>query len=376
MQADIFCRVIDNLGDIGVTWRLARQLHAEKRWDIRVWLDNLSALHKLEPTLDVSLKQQTLGGIEVHSWWPESSQGESQNWSEVVPRNTVIASFSCDLPAAYVGRMHPDSCWLQLEYLSAEPWVKGFHRQTSSRADGLRPVFFFPGFEKETGGLLREADLEKKRQSWQADRGKQKAWLQQLGVEVSPQTRLGSVFIYPTAPLSGLAHALAKDPAPTHLLVPDGLTLPSAFAAVPNKVTWQSIPFLSQQDYDKLLWSMDFNLVRGEDSFVRAIWAQRPFIWQAYPQTEGAHHAKIEAFFTQASLAQAFFPDAVKKTTHAWSDSLMAPEVNGLFKRPVWDAWEQACSALSTCLAQQADLASQIDAYCRAGDKSDLKTIE
>jgi uncharacterized repeat protein (TIGR03837 family) len=363
MQADVFCRVIDNLGDIGITWRLARQLRAERHWQIRLWLDNLPALKKLEPALNASLKHQTLDGIEVFDW--------SQDWSEVVPQNTVIASFSCDLPATYIKRMHPDSCWLQLEYLSAEPWVKGFHRQTSLRSDGLQPVFFFPGFEKETGGLLREADLVNKRLAWQAAPDTQRAWLQQLGVEVSPQTRLGSVFTYPNAPLSDLAHALAKEPVPTHLLVPVGLTLPSAFTAVPNKVSWQSIPFLSQQDYDKLLWSMDFNLVRGEDSFVRAIWAARPFIWQAYPQTEGAHHAKIEAF-----LDQALFPDAVNKTTHAWSDALAAPELSEIFKEPVWDAWQQACATLSARLAQQTDLASQIDAYCRSGDKSALKTIE
>jgi hypothetical protein len=53
---------------------------------------------------------------------------------------------------------------------------------------------------------------------------------------------------------------------------------------------------LSQEDYDRLLWSCDLNIVRGEDSWIRAHWAARPFIWQPYPQSEGAHRIKLEAF--------------------------------------------------------------------------------
>jgi hypothetical protein len=41
---DIFCRVIDNYGDIGVCWRLARQLANEYPYQIRLWVDELAAL--------------------------------------------------------------------------------------------------------------------------------------------------------------------------------------------------------------------------------------------------------------------------------------------------------------------------------------------
>jgi len=364
MQADIFCRVIDNLGDIGVTWRLARQLHAEKDWQIRLWLDNLSALRRLEPQFNDSLKQQTRDGVEVLHW----SQDSSLDWSTVTPKDTVIASFSCDLPPAYIKQMRPETRWLQLEYLSAESWVKAFHRQTSQRSDGLRPTFFFPGFEKETGGLLHEGELEIQRDAWQRDKGTQTAWLQHLGVQAPPLTRLGSVFTYDTAPLDALLNALATESEPTHLLVPQGVNMPAISGTVATRVTWQSISFQSQQDYDKLLWSMDFNLVRGEDSFVRAIWAGKPFIWQAYPQEDGAHHKKIEAFLTLAS-----FPEAVNRVTHAWSDALAAPELGDIFKKPVWNEWQQACSALSARLAEQTDLASQIDDYCREDAKKATK---
>ena len=55
-------------------------------------------------------------------------------------------------------------------------------------------------------------------------------------------------------------------------------------------------PFLDQDQYDRLLWACDINLVRGEDSFVRGQWAARPLLWQIYPQQEGAHWPKLQAF--------------------------------------------------------------------------------
>ncbi len=51
-----------------------------------------------------------------------------------------------------------------------------------------------------------------------------------------------------------------------------------------------------QSDYDHLLWCCDFNLVRGEDSFLRAQWAARPFLWHIYPQADAAHLEKLTAF--------------------------------------------------------------------------------
>ena len=61
-------------------------------------------------------------------------------------------------------------------------------------------------------------------------------------------------------------------------------------------LTVRVLPFVPQPDYDKLLWACDFNFVRGEDSFVRAQWAGRPFVWHIYPQDENLHHKKLRAF--------------------------------------------------------------------------------
>jgi uncharacterized repeat protein (TIGR03837 family) len=61
------------------------------------------------------------------------------------------------------------------------------------------------------------------------------------------------------------------------------------------------LPFVAQPNYDKLLWACDLNFVRGEDSFVRAQWAGKPFIWHIYPQDEDLHHKKLRAFLQRYS---------------------------------------------------------------------------
>lgn len=359
MRADLFCRVIDNLGDIGVSWRLARQLTHEKKWQIRLWVDDLSALQQLEPTLDRTLAQQCLAGVDIRVW--------PQQWLDTLPGDVVIASFSCELPSPLIERMADGQVpWLQLEYLSAEDWVPGYHLKSSRRADGLQPVFFFPGFTAGTGGLLREAGLLQRRRTWQADVARQRAWLKALDIHQAPDTRLGSVFTYRTAPLNDWVLALAGQPRPTHLLIPEGVPLPDLEPSTAGAVTWQRIPFLPQSEYDHLLWTMDFNLVRGEDSFVRAIWAGRPFVWQAYPQAEGAHHTKIRAFLTQTDL-----PNPIGDLFHAWSEGQTLPSLATLFSEPIWSCWQNACSALAGQLAQMPDLGTQIDQWCRTATSAD-----
>ena len=61
-------------------------------------------------------------------------------------------------------------------------------------------------------------------------------------------------------------------------------------------LTVRVLPFVPQDDYDRLLWACDVNFVRGEDSFVRAQWAGQPFLWHIYLQDENLHHVKLRAF--------------------------------------------------------------------------------
>lgn len=300
---DIFCKVIDNYGDIGICWRLARQLAIEHKLTVRLWVDDLIVFSKISPEICADVEQQWLAGVEICHWLPL--------FKETVSADVVIEAFACDLPDEYVVAMTKltrQPVWLNLEYLSAEGWVVDYHGLPSQHPRlPLTKFFFFPGFVSGSGGLLREKQMILDQNTF--DVVEQCNFLQQLGVPPrEPGWVLISLFCYNSAPLDALLSTWSQSTQPIYLLVPDG----SIAALVANyfkhdtfdvgtvlkkkQLTVQFIPFLKQSEYDKLLWCCDFNFVRGEDSFVRAHWASLPFIWHIYSQKDAAHQAKLEAF--------------------------------------------------------------------------------
>src|SRR5674476_149292 len=126
IRCDIFCNVIDNYGDIGVCWRLARQLASEHGLAVRLWVDDLGSLVKLCPEADATLDSQRCRGVEVGLW--------SKNFPGVQPADLVIEAFACKLPDSYIEAMAVQAqqpAWVNLEYLSAEDWVGGCHKPVS-----------------------------------------------------------------------------------------------------------------------------------------------------------------------------------------------------------------------------------------------------
>ena len=135
---EIFCNVVDNYGDAGVTWRLARQLVAEHGQRVRLWIDDLAALVRLCPEADGDASSQWREGVEIRRWPVE--------WQPVEPADVVIEAFACRLPGAHVAAMaarRQRVLWLNLEYLSAEEWVGGCHGLPSLQPEGLQKFFFF-----------------------------------------------------------------------------------------------------------------------------------------------------------------------------------------------------------------------------------------
>lgn len=300
---DVFCSVVDNFGDVGVTWRLARQLVAEHDLAVRLWIDDLTAFARLCPGADAEAAQQWQDGVSVCRWSPQ--------WTATDCADVVVEAFACRLPPAYMDAMlrRPvRPLWLNLEYLSAEAWVSGCHGLPSPQSNGLKKVFFFPGFLPTTGGLLRERGLVEQRQAFQLDTAIQRNFLRGLGIVPDAGARLVSLFAYENPGLGSWLDVLMNDPRATHLIVPEGRILGDLqrwlgveglrAGAIEKRgaLTVQVMPFVRQEDYDRLLWSCDFNVVRGEDSFVRAQWAARPLLWHIYEQDDDAHWAKLDAF--------------------------------------------------------------------------------
>lgn len=367
---DVFCAVVDNFGDIGVTWRLARQLVAEHHQQVRLWVDDLDAFARLCPQADVRASRQTLAGVEIRHW-------EAQ-WESVEPADVVVEAFACRLPADFevaMARRAVPPLWLNLEYLSAEGWVAGCHRLPSLQPNGLSKYFFFPGFDADTGGLLRERELLARRRAFQADPLARRAFLQGLGIDVAANERLVSLFSYEQPALGDWLQPLVDQQPPTRLLVPEGRVLPDLKAwlgvdalragdcVTRGRLTVQVLPFVSQAAYDTLLWCCDLNGVRGEDSFVRAQWAGEPLIWHIYPQDDEAHMHKLEAFLDRFCVGlEPGLADDLRGVWRAWNRA----EAPG----PAWSALLAQLPALRAhaerwcvALAEQDDLASQLVAF-------------
>lgn len=322
---DIFCNVVDHYGDIGVSWRLARQLREEHGLAVSLYVDDLVSFQRLCPEVDVHAPAQVLHDVTVHHW---VEQMRFERLADV-----VIDAFGSRAPAPYLEAMSkcsPTPVWINLEYLSAEAWVEDCHRVPSPHPRlPLTRFFFFPGFTPGTGGLLEERGLAQRRLAFLgSDASRAAAWARWGCAPPAPGVAQVSFFGYGGPSVLTLLTVWADGSEPIRLLVPEGRILDdvAAFAgrasmragdrAALGALDIAVLPFRPQPEYDELLWLADCNFVRGEDSFVRAQWAEHPFVWNIYPQAGGAHWAKLHAFVNR--YGEGLDPDSVTAVREFW----------------------------------------------------------
>jgi uncharacterized repeat protein (TIGR03837 family) len=342
-QWDIFCKVIDNHGDIGVSWRLSADLAARGE-RVRLWVDDASALAWMAP--------QGHAGVTVLPW--TEPLGLNLLRLDSAPCEVLVESFGCQPAPEFIaacadqqraGGRNP--VWINLEYLSAEPYVERCHALPSpvphGPAAGWTKWFFYPGFTPATGGLLRESGLLQRQAAFD-----KKAWLATQQIEWAGE-KLVSLFCYEPPALASLLERLAREGLggePVRLLVAAGRGAAAVRAAIMNKNLLQPLPdkpellsisylpLLSQTDFDHLLWACDLNFVRGEDSVVRALWAGTALVWQIYPQDDQAHQAKLQAFLERLDA-----PASLRAFHEAWNGA--GPDLPALDPQ-AWSAWAHA----------------------------------
>ncbi len=400
LRWDVFCQVIDNFGDIGVCWRLAVNLAARGQ-QVRLWVDDASALAWMAP--------QGAPGVQVLPWPVQAPEGGMGD--------VVVEAFGCEIAPAVVaalaqqaqqvwsagsasGENRAAPVWINLEYLSAEPYVQRCHALPSplwsGPGAGLTRHFFYPGFTPGTGGLLREPGLQQRQAHF--DRS---AWRTRQGV--AADALAVALFCYEPVALPALLEQLEHTALPAHLLVTPGRAAAAVQALQPGAALHQQartagnactaagaagaigtvaaalveepentheiglqrtpslrgqlpisyLPPVDQTQFDHLLWASDLNLVRGEDSLVRALWAGQPLVWQIYPQSDLAHHAKLHAFldWLQAPASLRHF--------HAVWNGLQGGPLPALGAGVLAEWAECACAARTRLLVQD-DLVGQL----------------
>jgi uncharacterized repeat protein (TIGR03837 family) len=369
---DFFCKIVDNFGDIGICWRLSQQLVKEHHCQVRLFIDDLTTAKKIIPALVDTLQQQSINGVEI-STWPTMP---------IEPATVVIGAFACELPDTYIQLMPASqSVWVNLEYLSAEDWVSDYHAKPSPHPSlAITKHFYFPGFKSDTGGLIRESNLIKARDNFVGSETEQLVFWQKLGAfneisEIKNSIKI-SLFCYPQANIQYLILALMSVNKPVDLFVPADSTIKSIneilidFEVINAKmmrkanITMHFLPFLCQAEYDHLLWACDLNFVRGEDSWIRAIWAGKPFIWQPYIQTEHTHITKLNAFLevyssTASHEIKSLLADAHLSWSNVENSDLMS--LQHMIKHlPKLSCYAQLQANL---LAEQTDLATKLVSF-------------
>jgi uncharacterized repeat protein (TIGR03837 family) len=341
---DIFCRVIDNHGDLGVCWRLTSQLVA-RAIACRLWVDDDRALAWMAP----SELRTGDGNVQI---------GAFDDAARVEPGDVVVEAFGCDPPAAFVARMHRPVApvWINLEYLSAQAYVERSHGlaspQLAGAGAGLTKWFFYPGFTASTGGLLR------------APRAAPAPALPR-----QPGERAVFVFAYDHARLEALLHAL--DGEPTLVVAAQGPSLGPLRAHVARHghhrdLRLHELPWLDQPSFDAVLDACDLNIVRGEDSLVQALWAGQPFVWNIYAQHDGAHVAKLHALLDR--MLDGADPAIAADIRRTWLavNSLeppgLAPPLPRL-DRTRLAAWRAAITPWLARLRAQEDLVTRLLAF-------------
>ena len=381
----ILCRVVDNFGDAGVCWRLARQLAREHGAEVTLFIDRPELIDRLagDPPRAASKHLAAAGvgappGVQVAPW-PDARPAADPGRPDV-----LLSAFGCEPPAwirAMLAGGAARPLWIHLEYLSAEPWIDGCHGLSSVKPDGAVEHFFYPGFTPASGGLLREHDAPAPG-ALPAEPARAAALAALCGHAPETGEQVLTLFCYPGSPLDALLPALARGERATLLLVPEGVAPdepegfagaglpPGGPAARLGRLRIARIRFLSQDGYDALLRLADWNFVRGEDSWIRAHWARRPFVWQPYRQDEDTHHGKLDAFLARlrAAASMAGDPpaaiDAVQSMMRAWSGlgdagaAWRALATQGEAIEPVFRHWIDA-------LLRQPDLATQLARFAR-----------
>ncbi|MBE2262380.1 MAG: elongation factor P maturation arginine rhamnosyltransferase EarP [Burkholderiaceae bacterium] len=370
MRWDIFCKVIDNHGDLGVAWRLASQL-ATRGQQVRLWVDEPDALAWIAP----GACEGGVAGVTVRRWTRPLQPDPAQSGDPIGRSDVWLETFGCDIDPDFIaiqtlltldqgqkGMKNP--VWINLEYLSAESYVERCHGLPSpvmqGPAKGMTRHFFYPGFTAQTGGLLCEPSLAADQAAFEKN-----DWLRGIGVEAGDE-RLVSLFCYEPEPLGPWLEQLAHGSRPTRLLVTPG----RAAAAVRTHFSENNginpgsnghgmllisyLPTLPQREFDRLLWACDLNFVRGEDSLVRAIWAGQPFVWHIYPQDDGAHVPKLLAFLDWLQA-----PPSLRSFHRIWngcgahSDGTTLPE-------PDMDTWRRCVQQARERLLAQPDLVTAL----------------
>nr|WP_318710951.1 elongation factor P maturation arginine rhamnosyltransferase EarP [uncultured Treponema sp.] len=308
LNITVLCSVIDNYGDIGFVYRLCRRLgEISKDIKLRIVCDNLNSFAFMNSGIDPEKAEQEFNGWKIFDW--NDSHLCTKEFTDEEPR-FILQCFQCRLPEwleeiLYEGKLKGSAYIINVEYLTAEEWADGFHKlRSGTRSVQVKKSFFMPGFTKKTGGLVLDGNFRK-------CIGDKKFAISMASERLNEEQKKilsGSdyfkilVFSYPrnfnflVAAINSFSDFSKKK---VHVFLARGISsepFDKSCLEIGAAFEYSELPALEQEQWDAMLCSMDFNFIRGEDSFSRACLSGIPFVWHVYVQDEEFQLVKLNAF--------------------------------------------------------------------------------
>ncbi|MBQ5499112.1 MAG: elongation factor P maturation arginine rhamnosyltransferase EarP [Treponema sp.] len=353
MEITILCKVVDNYGDIGFVYRLARNItELYPDTELRLVVSDLPSFAAMAPFVKEGLARQSARGWQIFDWNKEDVC--TKEFSRRIP-DVILQCFQCERPE-WLDRIlfDPEQKKIvrivNLEYLTAESWADDFHLlKSGTRSILVKKVNFMPGFTKKTGGLVMDSSFLSSLQNKEAAlktiqddlmakagtgagtrsaassgissvvsaNGQKEAEADSVQALRDANTFCVTIFAYKRnfTHVVGALKSFMEERQKENPLFRIHAFVAAGLACSPFEEAWKEegcpfaitkLPYLSQEAWDALLCSSDFNFVRGEDSFARACLCGKPFVWHAYPQDEELHLVKAGAVLERM---ESFFED-------------------------------------------------------------------
>ena len=306
MDITILCKVVDNFGDIGVVYRLARaiedvrnQFNDITELKIRIVVDNLKSFSMLVPQIKPELDYQQYNGWEIFQW--ENNQLCFDEFSKNPPE-VILECFQCGRPEwleelLFVKKVPNIVNIIMIDYLTGENYAEDFHcLQSLTRSVRVKKVNFMPGFTDKTGGLILDKAFV---DSWD--------YAQKIKSENNIQAEFLELvfFSYPkdlVPVIKAFEQFEQKSEKKINVRLAKGAGYESfvdSWKKCGKNIHLEELDFIPQEEWDFLLCKTPLLFIRGEDSLARACLSGNPFIWHAYPQSEDYHLVKVQGLLNQ-----------------------------------------------------------------------------
>ncbi|MBQ1629793.1 MAG: elongation factor P maturation arginine rhamnosyltransferase EarP [Treponema sp.] len=371
LDITLLCKVVDNFGDIGVVYRLARALTdiskggeslplvgtslpptpsagddsspaTPPKLNLRIIADNLESFRLLCPQIDPAKEEQTVNGWQIYNW--NAGTTCLNAFRKKQPR-IIIECFQCGRPdwleTLLFTEKVPDVVHIiMLDYLTAEDYAETFHKLKSlTRSARVQKVNFMPGFTQKTSGLILDKPFMESLNA-RGCRIDSKSIAAGVHAECtnggspsaeSKESFNAVFFSYPRdwTPAVRALQKFNKEKAngALNVLLARGAGYESFLNAytkcADSKVsagkqlfTLTELNFLPQTEWDSLLTRTPLLFIRGEDSLSRACLCGVPFVWHAYPQTEEYQLVKVQALLER--MRPHFAPQDFEHVERCW----------------------------------------------------------